>query len=105
LRNTGCQGDMLPHDLLAKSTVYDDFAAWRDDGTWQKILDALHNCSSDVASTRSAILSSLWVRSRATSRRRCRGGPRIGDERQRPPSRHRLNADPATCFGPTHEWR
>ena len=38
---TGCQWDMLPHDLLAKSTVYDYFKAWRDDGTWQKMLDAL----------------------------------------------------------------
>jgi putative transposase len=38
---TGCQWDMLPHDLLPKSTVYDYFAAWRDDGTWQTILDAL----------------------------------------------------------------
>lgn len=41
LNRTGCQWDMLPHDLLAKSTVYDYFAAWRDDGTWQHILDAL----------------------------------------------------------------
>jgi putative transposase len=38
---TGCQWDMLPHDLLAKSTVYDYFKAWRDDGTIQKMLDAL----------------------------------------------------------------
>ena len=38
---SGCQWDMLPHDLLAKSTVYDYFAQWRDDGTWQEILDAL----------------------------------------------------------------
>jgi putative transposase len=38
---TGCQWDMLPHDLLPKSTVYDYFATWRDDGTWQRILDAL----------------------------------------------------------------
>jgi putative transposase len=38
---TGCQWDMLPHDLLPKSTVYDYFKAWRDDGTLQKILDAL----------------------------------------------------------------
>jgi putative transposase len=38
---TGCQWDMLPHDLLPKSTVYDYFAAWRDDGTWQTILDAV----------------------------------------------------------------
>ena len=33
LNRTGCQWDMLPHDLLPKSTVYDYFARWRDDGT------------------------------------------------------------------------
>ena len=38
---TGCQWDMLPHDLLPKSTVYDYFAQWRDDGTWTKIVQAL----------------------------------------------------------------
>lgn len=38
---TGCQWDMLAHDLLPKSTAYDYFAAWRDDGTWQEILDAM----------------------------------------------------------------
>src|SRR5262245_60088224 len=38
---SGCQWDMLPHDLLPRSTVYDYFARWRDDGTWQKLLDAL----------------------------------------------------------------
>jgi putative transposase len=26
LNRSGCQGDMLPHDLLPKSTVYDYFA-------------------------------------------------------------------------------
>src|SRR5919206_668739 len=41
LNRAGCQWDMLPYDLLPKSTVYDYFAAWRDDGTWQRILDAL----------------------------------------------------------------
>lgn len=41
LNRTGCQWDMLPHDLLPKSTAYDYFAAWRDDGTWQRIMDAL----------------------------------------------------------------
>lgn len=40
-QRTGCQWDMLPHDLLPKSTVFDYFAAWRDDGTWQMLLDAL----------------------------------------------------------------
>jgi putative transposase len=41
LNRTGCQWEMLPHDLLPKSTVYDYFAAWRDDGTWQRLMDAL----------------------------------------------------------------
>lgn len=41
LNRSGCQWDMLPHDLPAKSTVYDYFAQWRGDGTWQKLIDAL----------------------------------------------------------------
>lgn len=41
LNRSGCQWDMLPHDLLPKSTVYDYFALWRDDGTWQMLMDAL----------------------------------------------------------------
>ena len=41
LNRTGCQWDMLPHDLLPKSTVHDYFSRWRDDGTWQRILDTL----------------------------------------------------------------
>src|SRR5512147_2443949 len=41
LDRAGCQWDMLPHDFPPKSTVYDYFAQWRDDGTWQEILDAL----------------------------------------------------------------
>lgn len=38
---TGCQWDMLPNDLLPKSTVWDYFKAWRDGDTWRLILDAL----------------------------------------------------------------
>jgi len=41
LNRSGCQWDMLPHDLPAKSTVYRHFARWRDDGTWQRVMDAL----------------------------------------------------------------
>lgn len=41
LNRSGCQWDMLPHDLPAKSTVSDHFAPWKADGTWQSILDAL----------------------------------------------------------------
>jgi putative transposase len=38
---TGVQWDYLPHDLAAKSTVWDYFVAWREDGTWPKVVDAL----------------------------------------------------------------
>lgn len=38
---SGCQWDMLPHDLQPKSTVWDYFAQWRDDGTWARITEAL----------------------------------------------------------------
>jgi putative transposase len=41
LNRTGCQWDMLPHDLLPKSTGYEYFSQWRNDGTWQQLLDAL----------------------------------------------------------------
>lgn len=34
---SGCQWDMLPHDLLRKSTVYDYFKRWRDDGTLDRL--------------------------------------------------------------------
>jgi putative transposase len=37
---TGCPWDYLPHDLVPKSTAWDYFVAWQD-GTWQRIVDAL----------------------------------------------------------------
>ena len=40
---SGCQWDMLPHDLPPRSTVNDYFLQWRDDGTWQRITDALRS--------------------------------------------------------------
>jgi putative transposase len=38
---TGCQWGLLPHDLLPKSTVYDYFTKWRDNGLFQQIVDGL----------------------------------------------------------------
>jgi putative transposase len=38
---TGCQWEFRPHDLLPKSTVYEYFARWRDDGTWTRMVAAL----------------------------------------------------------------
>jgi putative transposase len=41
LSRTGCQWRYLPHDLLPKSTVWDYFKAWKEDGTLTRIVDAL----------------------------------------------------------------
>jgi putative transposase len=38
---TGCQWRMLPKDFPNWSTVYGIFWRWRNDGTWQRIHDAL----------------------------------------------------------------
>jgi transposase len=41
LRN-GCVWRALPHDLPPWPTVWTYFRRWRDDGTWQRVHDALH---------------------------------------------------------------
>ncbi len=41
LLRTGCQWDMLPLDLLPKSTLYDYFKAWRDNGIWEMMHDGI----------------------------------------------------------------
>jgi len=41
LNRTGCQWDLLPSDFPPKSTVYDYFAKWRADGTFDEIVNAL----------------------------------------------------------------
>ncbi len=38
---TGCQWRNLPAHFPPRSTVDDQFAKWRDDGTWQRVHDAL----------------------------------------------------------------
>ena len=38
---SGCQWRMLPHDLPPWPLVYHYFAAWKKDGTWQRIHDTL----------------------------------------------------------------
>ena len=49
LNRTGCQWDMLPHDLQPKSTAYEYFSQWRDDGTTSKIVNALRTHIRQVA--------------------------------------------------------
>lgn len=38
---SGCAWRLLPHDFPKWKTVYGLFLRWRDDGTWQRIHDAL----------------------------------------------------------------
>jgi len=41
VNRTGVQWELLPHDLIAKSTAYDYFTTWRDDGTLDEIVTVL----------------------------------------------------------------
>lgn len=41
LNRSGCQWDMLPRDFPPKSTVYEYFSQWRDDGTWVNVMTGL----------------------------------------------------------------
>jgi putative transposase len=41
LLKAGCQWAMLPKDLARRSTANDYFTAWKNDGIWQEMLDAL----------------------------------------------------------------
>ena len=66
INRSGCQWDMLPHDFPAKSTVYDYFAQWRDDGTWQQMMDALRRqvrqAAGHEAEPRTACIDSQTVK-------------------------------------------
>src|SRR5215468_1801040 len=64
LNRSGCQWDMLPHDLLPKSTVYEYFAQWRDDGTWAKVVTALRE-QTRVAAGREPTPSALCIDSQS----------------------------------------
>ena len=64
LHRSGCQWDMLPHDLLPKSTVYDYFSPWRDDGTWTKVVATLRE-QTRVAAGREPTPSAVCIDSQS----------------------------------------
>jgi len=41
LNRSGCSWHDLPHDLPPRSTIYEYFSQFREDGTWARINDRL----------------------------------------------------------------
>src|SRR5438034_1386984 len=78
LNRSGCQWDMLPHDVLPTSTVYDSFSQWRDDGTWETMVQALRERTRGQAG-REPTPRAIGIDSPSVKTTE-RGGPERGDD-------------------------
>lgn len=65
LNRSCCQWDMLPRELPPKSTVYEYFSQWRDDGSWVNVMSALRE-QIRIAEGREATPSAACIDSQST---------------------------------------
>jgi putative transposase len=87
VNKTGCQWAMIPKDLAKRSTVFDYFSAWKQDGTWQEMLDALRRqvravAGREPAPQKAAIDSQTVKGSEAGGPRGYDGGKKINGRKR-----------------------
>ncbi len=73
VQRTGCQWEMLPHDLPPYTTVYGYFQKWQRKGIWQKIHDQVrHQLRQDLGRSGQSTVASADSQSVKTTEKKGR---------------------------------